>query len=92
MDRNDCAVLRYGIDLDLHDMDVAASLQFRENACQYTLSSPAIHMYAGGMPVAESLGQAALFVAVFGSVKAHFDHGHTLVLALLRQSCGNQLR
>src|SRR5579864_8307844 len=65
------AIQRDRLDLDANDL---LSLQFREDAIQYTVPGPAVHSRIDRVPSAETLGQSAPFAAVFGNVKNGIEH------------------
>jgi hypothetical protein len=64
-------VQRHGFELDLHDL---RALQLLEDPLEHAQLGPAAHARVDGVPVAESLGQAAPFAAVLGHVTDGVEH------------------
>ena len=66
MDFHDGAVQGDRLDLDAHNL---FSLELCEHSIEDAALRPPIHPSVDGVPVAESLGQAAPFAAVLGHVE-----------------------
>ena len=75
-----------GLDLDAHDL---FALQFLEDAVQHAALGPAVHAGVDGVPVSETLGQAAPLAFLLGHLQNGVQYGeirHAHIAALARQN------
>src|SRR5271170_7192709 len=60
-----------GSNLDAHDL---LALQLLKDAVQYAVLRPAVHAGVNGVPVAETLRQAAPFAPLLGDIEDRVQH------------------